>query len=204
MFWIGVSGTTLSLLVRAFSASSVYLAYIPFLLLSVGSGMKIAMNSYKMKQIMSYCSLFDQMKSLLENKAEFVKKNNVCIMAYEDFSDVTSRAKLFYEGLKGVDEQSFNGRGSICDFLKLRSVEELSPVLEEYTDEEGKNTFSFYKEIFKRISFSKSEEEMKGIQKDLRGAASCFESEINQSEEERYDDHLCKSSQPRINELYEG
>jgi len=183
LFWLGAAGTVLSFVFGALSSNNsapidsspqtssssslVYLACIPFLLLAVGTGIKIAGNANRIQKVLGFCSLLVQLNDVLQTHADEMADTNSCLVAFDDKSEITSDISVFCDYMKRRKAVPFNGR-VLFMFRSIQNAEDAAPSFNECANERGEKTFAFYRNIYSRIGSSRTIEELRAIQNELK------------------------------------
>ena len=174
LFWTGAVGVVASVIISCLFPPAAAISF-PFeaLILSGGMAMrasnKHAISAIEIGKCINYCIMLTRFKNLLLNRPEYVSRNNVLLLAYDDFSPVASKKYYFSFAHSISDElKKYGNRGAMCDVVRFRGVDELAPCFGECISEEtGQNVFAFYKDVFHRISISSDDPEQLQIIQDI-------------------------------------
>lgn len=93
-------------------------------------------------------------------------RHNVCLMAYDDLSDLSPTS--FFRDEEN-DVRSYQNQGAFCDFVSTTETLNGCPSFDNFTNQDtGRRVFGFYKDVFMRLYAARSVEELKSIKDSIQ------------------------------------
>ena len=151
---------------------------IPSLGLNIAASVKMDSSDKLVKsviesmKVVNYADMFAQFKNLLLNRGEYVGKNNICVMAFDDMTDLESKKTWRFVNTRADALSKYKNKGAFCDFIRVRGSDDLAPCIKDYRNESGQNIFLFYIDVFHRMNISESVEDFNSVQRVLKGKTS--------------------------------
>ena len=89
---------------------------------------------------LSYTSLFSQFRNQMLSRAELVGKNNVCMMFFDDLTDLENQPTFWFFRTLADNLASYKNKGAFCEFRYFPEIQTMAPVFEGME----RNLFSFF------------------------------------------------------------
>jgi len=116
----------------------------------------------------NYCMVLTQFRDSLLNSPDDVAQSNVCVIAFDDFSDFHSQEPSFFQTKADV-LQSYHNWGGMCSFMRVPGASSAARPMGEYENEDGQKILDFYRDVFHRMSTARSVHELTDIRDVLKG-----------------------------------
>jgi len=125
-----------------------------------------AMKAIEITKAVNFACVLSRFREFIVNRSDFVGDCNICVMLFDDMTDVSSVKTYAYVRTLADVLVKHTYQGGSCDFLKVEEVMNTSPFIKDY---KGGKMISYYKDIFYRMEVASSCEDLKMIQDHVHG-----------------------------------